>query len=714
MSEHSNDELNEVLRETGELLRGEEVSGSYELDDILAEYGSRQEDSAQNAEDAADAAEEAVEQVICEEVAEETVEETVEETPEETMPEAWQEKPDRPEGHPGEPEGEVCLSLEQVMAQTVGAVLAEGDEILTPRVTLRERLDALKQRIHEKKNALQAKLLKKTERDEQPPAEPPEEPEPDMELTAKQMKRLCQKWYKRALYMALPCVALVILSVLDNTRLLRSAWQGKGSLRCLLCAVLLAAAAVLAKPVWEKAWEELHRRHIGCELAAAFSGAVVLLDCLWGAIKGREDNLPFAAAGAVLMWLCMVGLILSADAKREAYHLADLGGEPPYAVAVTAVGACKQRGKLTGFYRMAEKDDPTRRWQTRLLPVLMAAATVLALVVCAGDHKMDRFLWIWSAMLTASLPLSLPLTGTLALSRLNRRLNRSGSTVAGCCGAQMVSLSRRMVVTDDDLVPPGTVGLNGLKIYGEELGKVVSYAAAVTKEAGSQLSSLFGQLLSCEGGFVAEVQDLHYYEEGGVGCTIDGESVTMGSAYFMRSRKVALPRELKVKTGVFLAVDGQLIAIFAIKYQPSRNVEWALQAIRRNRIQPVLAVRGGNITPGMLHRRFNLDVKPLYPDVSTRLALSDLCGETVEQPGAIIYREGLLPFAETVIGSRRLLWAMRLSTVLCYVGAVAGLLLSYYLTHVGGYALLGGGQMLAFLLLWLLPTLLLSGLVRHF
>ena len=33
-----------------------------------------------------------------------------------------------------------------------------------------------------------------------------------------------------------------------------------------------------------------------------------------------------------------------------------------------------------------------------------------------------------------------------------------------------------MVVTDDDLFPPGTVSLNGLKLYGEEIGKVVSYA----------------------------------------------------------------------------------------------------------------------------------------------------------------------------------------------------------------------------------------------
>lgn len=52
-----------------------------------------------------------------------------------------------------------------------------------------------------------------------------------------------------------------------------------------------------------------------------------------------------------------------------------------------------------------------------------------------------------------------------------------------------------MVVTDDDLFPPGTVSLNGLKLYGEEIGKVVSYAATAAQAAGSQLTPLFDQLL---------------------------------------------------------------------------------------------------------------------------------------------------------------------------------------------------------------------------
>ena len=64
---------------------------------------------------------------------------------------------------------------------------------------------------------------------------------------------------------------------------------------------------------------------------------------------------------------------------------------------------------------------------------------------------------------------------------------------------------------------------------------------------------------------------------------------------------------MKLSTGVFLAVDGALTAVFAVKYQPSRNAEWALRTLKRFHIVPVLAVRSGNVTPGLIKRKFGVD-----------------------------------------------------------------------------------------------------------
>ena len=629
------------------------------------------------------------------------------------------------EAENGEEEGEEIageeetprVSLEDVMSQTVGAVLEEQeDALLDEPVPLGERLQLWAAKAQRMAKSVRRRIAERKSAPWQEPLPVEEdEPEEDLEFAAREEKRRCKRLRRQMLLSAVPMLLTVAATVVETWKpeWMPALWRQEVILRCGVMGGLLLLTALLAMEVWRTGWKDLRKGKIRCETGAVLPLLAALGDCIYCAVTGQTLHLPLAAPVAVLIWLCLVGQLLTASMRREIYRLTDLGGCPPYAVSQTAAGACKQKGKIRGFYRLSQEEDFSRRWQKVLVPLVLAACTLLSGVVCLGGKRMDEFFWVWSALLASSLPVSLPLTGSLPLRNLNRRLGRSGCAVAGYTGAAWAGYSRRMVVGDSDVFPPGTVSLNGLKIYGEEIGKVTSYAATVTRAAQSQLAPIFDQLLMSEGGHYEKLQDLHYYEEGGVEGTIHGETVTMGSAYCMKKLHINLPRELKVKTGVFLAVDGQLIAIFAIKYQPSRNVEWALRALRRSRIEPVLAVRGANITPGLLKRKFGVDAKVIYPDISTRLALSDLCGEKARGAYAILYREGLMPFAETVTGSRRCRKVVKAGTVLSWLGSLCGLLLSYYLTNVAAYQSLNGGSLLLFQLLWLLPVWLLASLIKY-
>ena len=84
------------------------------------------------------------------------------------------------------------------------------------------------------------------------------------------------------------------------------------------------------------------------------------------------------------------------------------------------------------------------------------------------------------------------------------------------------------------------------------------------------------------------------------------------------------------------------------------------------------------------------------------------------EEGRCFYGGVIVDQVYPAIGSRRLRSVVRTGTWLCYAGAVVGLLLTYYLTSVGSYGTLSPLYMLAFLALWLLPTLLLSGLAKRF
>ena len=606
------------------------------------------------------------------------------------------------------------VSLKHVMHDTVDAVLAENDDgILAPPLTLKERLQSLLPRSRSRRKPRQDTEQLWAEPERQPP-EPEPEPEPDSDEAFRAEKRRAKHLRRSLTLVSVPVAALIVLAVLEGLEYMPALWWENAMLRggvpggCLLLAVLLAM------DVWQYAFRELRRQHVTCQLGTLLLALVVVAHCAVSAIRGQTEHAPFAATTAVLVWVELWAMLLDCETRREAFQLVNVGGEPPYVASRTDAGVCKQKGRLSGFYRLTDQPDPARRWQWYLTPLLLSVATLLSAVICLKGQCMDRFLWVWSAHLTVALPLSLPLTAVLPLKRLQHRLTRGGSALAGYAGAPPLSRSRQLLVTENDLFPTGTVAFNGYKVYGEERIRMLSYAAGMAQAAHSQLSPLFRQQLAAEGGFSARVDDLRFCEEGGVVGTIRGETVAMGSAYFMRKQKVALPHDLKLQTGVFLAVDGVLGAIFVIKYQPSRNVEWALRALHRARLRPVLAVRSGNVTPGLLKRKFGVDCKPVYPNVSARLALSDVMEQQGTIPHAVIYREGLMPLTETVIGCRRLRSAARVGTWLCYLGAAVGLFLTYYLISAGSYATLSPLYMLGFLALWLLPTLLLSGLVKHF
>ena len=141
-----------------------------------------------------------------------------------------------------------------------------------------------------------------------------------------------------------------------------------------------------------------------------------------------------------------------------------------------------------------------------------------------------------------------------------------------------------------------------------------------------------------------------------------------------------------------------------MKYEASENVDYALRTLHRSRITPILAVRDPNITPALLKRKFYKKIKGEYPQLTDRVALSE-AEEDRGLPRALLLREGLLPYAEAVVGLRT---AVRRATWLSLAGSAAGVLLTAYLVSLGKFDLLTPLSLTVFLLLWTLPVVLMS------
>ena len=111
----------------------------------------------------------------------------------------------------------------------------------------------------------------------------------------------------------------------------------------------------------------------------------------------------------------------------------------------------------------------------------------------------------------------------------------------------------------------------------------------------------------------------------------------------------------------------------------------------------------------LLHHiyEFRKGVRVEYPDLASRVALSE-AEQDRDLPRALLFREGLLPYAETVVGSRRMCKAVRRAAAISLAGSAAGVLLAFYLLIQGAYDLLNPFALMVFLLLWVLPVVLIS------
>ena len=66
------------------------------------------------------------------------------------------------------------------------------------------------------------------------------------------------------------------------------------------------------------------------------------------------------------------------------------------------------------------------------------------------------------------------------------------------------------------------------------------------------------------------------------------------------------------------------------------------------------------------------------------------------------------------MGGKRLRLAVRITAGLASAGSAVGVLLAFYLTFVGAYSSLSPANLLIFMVMWLVPTLLISGWVNRY
>ena len=465
----------------------------------------------------------------------------------------------------------------------------------------------------------------------------------------------------------------------------------------------------------------IRRKRVATHTILFFAILFTFADCFWYLLAGRKGGLPLAAPAALGLLGTLWGVYDRKKALSKTCTAASLN-TTPYRVTLDRdkwkgeSAFCKEQGTVKGFGSQIQSPDGSLRIYRYFVPLILLTAVVFAILSSVGKSAPERLIWCLSVILIAATPMS----GLLAFSQPYLRLTRRlGNSVALAGWDGVLSMDEEGVcvfLRDEDLFPVGSVKVQGVKTFDNvPLEKVTGCAASMIEQSGSGLTKLFTDLVQVQGGFLRRVDDMSLHEAGGIVATIRGEQVMIGTSGFMSVMHIPLKQGEYVKEGIFCAIDGQVQGIFPLRYDQSRTVRPSCEALLSENYKPVLVTRDFNITPAMLHRRFKLPVNKIdYPNVRHRHELSEPGQPHNPVLGALIRRDGLAPYADAIIGARRLIRVVRANTFLALGASLAGMLLTFYLTFITAYLSLSALNMMLFLLLWLVPNLLVSRIVDKF
>ncbi len=475
----------------------------------------------------------------------------------------------------------------------------------------------------------------------------------------------------------------------------------------LLLTVMLAALDILAAGI-----RQLFDLRPGAEALASLAALMSCADAVM-VMMGYGQYLPYCAVGGASMTCALWGEQLGCRARGRTMRMAAMSKAP---AAVTAEQTdkgskyiCRSLRPVDGITRRCEQPDFCQTVYATAAPILLGVSLLLA-VGASVNGQGSYFLHTLSALLSVSASFTAFLSFPLPYSLTAKKLQPSGAAIIGFPGCADIGKSRRVVLTDNDLFPPGTMKLSGINILeGALVDKVISCTGSLLAASGSGVAGLFMELITRRGYAAVRADEFRCHEGGGLSARVNGEQVLVGTAGFMNLMGIRLPRNMVVRNAVCTAISGELVGVFTLEYTPVSSVQDALVTLLQGRTQPVFAIRDFNITPLMIRQLFRMPTDNFnFPTFRDRYRIAASAAGVNSPVAAVLSRPGMGPMVDAAEAGRKLYGVCRIGTVISLVGTAIGMVTMFLLFRSGSFDTATAGNVLSYMFLWALPVWLLA------
>lgn len=460
------------------------------------------------------------------------------------------------------------------------------------------------------------------------------------------------------------------------------------------------------------------RRRPGAETLAVLSCLLTSIDAvLTGVTDFAGAHMPLCLISSLSLVGISMANLFSCRGLRKALRVPAIGLNA-YAVSGETglnkgqITLLKSLRSSKGFVRRAEEAAPDEELYRKISVPMMILALFFTLIIAIVKKNYTDLAFILSAVFCPAVPISALLCFALPFFTGSVRIFSSGAGIAGWSGLCDIGQSKNLIVTDRDLFPEGTVELESVRIFADaKPERIISYAGSMLTASGCGVASCFNDLMEKNGCSIRKIENFETLPGGGMKGIIDSSVILCGSSDLMQLMNVRVPFRLVDRTSVLLAVDGILYGIFNMKYTADPKVRKALVNLMRSNRHPIFALRDFNATPEMLRGCFDVATDGYdFPPYVERFKMSEAMPSEESKVAAVVCREGLRPLTHMADTGRSMYVTIRLNMLLTVLCALLGMLIAFI--RLVGVGSIGVGFLFWYMILWLIPVLILSFILK--
>lgn len=388
----------------------------------------------------------------------------------------------------------------------------------------------------------------------------------------------------------------------------------------------------------------------------------------------------------------------------------------------TVVAGHARAGFLQGFLENSYAPDNADNISRYLAPICLGGGLVVGIACYLLTSNFYNAATVFAAVECMCVPAAAALGMNLPLVRAGKSLAKAGAMITGAGAVMEYGDTLGVMVDVSEIIRPSDVEVNGIKMMNTpRMDEAILNAASLVCRVDSPLSGLFLQILQNRRDLLKDVDSVIYEDGMGLSGWVDGKRVLVGNRQLMLNHSINIPKveyEKRTKQGpqyvVYVAVDGELSAMFLVLYRVSESVKRAVQRIVENGFKVYIKTTDSNLDEARIAEMCGVDVGMLSMIPQYLYAEYDQkCTPRSNMKASVAYTGGIEAFFKALVSCVRLRSCLSLTTAFYLCSAGLGLGLIVLFTLLGSTSVIKLLSVLIYQLFWIAATVIITNIKRY-